>query len=159
MGKPRLTKAVLDGLAEAVSLAESITTDYRAEGRNTEAVQKVERAREWVNAMRRHPGAPSMSVSVLPYPKDRGGTHWDGCWREPRHHNCAVLEIDRLRAALAQRRAPAAPDAETLERAATAYIADRIAALLPPRTLAGDQPPGDDCEPDQPVPIPTPRTL
>lgn len=33
----------------------------------------------------------------LPYPPDTGGTHWRDCWRTPHHHNCAVLEIDRLR--------------------------------------------------------------
>ncbi len=68
-------------------------------------------------------GAPPVSAagerepSVLPYPDDRGRTHWEGCWREPGHHNCAVREIERLRAALAER-----PD-----------LADRIAALLAPR--------------------------
>lgn len=35
-----------------------------------------------------------------PYPPDDGSTHWDGCWRERRHHNCAVGEIKRLREAL-----------------------------------------------------------
>ena len=36
----------------------------------------------------------------LPYPDDRGQTHYDGCYQMPRHHNCAVVEIERLRAAL-----------------------------------------------------------
>lgn len=33
---------------------------------------------------------------TLPYPADQGSTHWDGCWRERGHHNCAVLQVDAL---------------------------------------------------------------
>lgn len=44
----------------------------------------------------RQPTAPAM-----PYPEDRGRTHWPGCWRERGHHNCAVAEIERLTAASA----------------------------------------------------------
>ena len=36
----------------------------------------------------------------LPYPENPGKTHWEGCWRDRGHHNCAVLEITRLRTAL-----------------------------------------------------------
>ena len=36
-------------------------------------------------------------MSDYPYPLNDGGTHWEGCWRERRHHNCAVLEADRLK--------------------------------------------------------------
>lgn len=34
----------------------------------------------------------------LPYPEDDGRTHFTGCYRHARHHNCAVVEADRLRA-------------------------------------------------------------
>jgi hypothetical protein len=33
-----------------------------------------------------------------PYPEDAGRTHYEGCWRERGHHNCAVAEVERLRA-------------------------------------------------------------
>jgi len=32
----------------------------------------------------------------LPYPDDKGQTHYPGCWRERGHHNCAVAEIERV---------------------------------------------------------------
>ena len=32
----------------------------------------------------------------LPYPDDRGQTHYDGCYRMHRHHNCAVVRGDEL---------------------------------------------------------------
>lgn len=35
--------------------------------------------------------------SPLPYPPDQGQTHYPGCWITAGHHNCAVLEIYRLR--------------------------------------------------------------
>ena len=25
-------------------------------------------------------------------------THWEGCWKDPAHHGCAVKEVERLRA-------------------------------------------------------------
>ena len=31
---------------------------------------------------------------TLPYPDEGSRTHWEGCWRAPRHHNCAVVEAD-----------------------------------------------------------------
>ncbi len=31
-----------------------------------------------------------------PYPLNQGRTHWDGCWRVPRHHNCAVAKVMQL---------------------------------------------------------------
>lgn len=34
----------------------------------------------------------------FPYPDNPGQTHYDGCWRERHHHNCAVAEVERLRA-------------------------------------------------------------
>lgn len=33
----------------------------------------------------------------LPYPENRGRTHWDDCWRERGHHNCAIREVERSR--------------------------------------------------------------
>jgi hypothetical protein len=36
----------------------------------------------------------------LPYPNNRGQTHFKGCYRERHHHNCAVVEADHLRALL-----------------------------------------------------------
>jgi hypothetical protein len=32
----------------------------------------------------------------LPYPPDRGKTHYDGCWQNRGHHNCAVRKIQEL---------------------------------------------------------------
>lgn len=36
------------------------------------------------------------SATQLPYPQNDGQTHWDGCWSERHHHNCAVLAIADL---------------------------------------------------------------
>lgn len=42
--------------------------------------------------------ASAQSVTApMPYPEDQGSTHYDGCWSQPRHHDCAVEEINRLR--------------------------------------------------------------
>lgn len=35
---------------------------------------------------------------AFPYPPDTGRTHWDDCWRERGHHNCAVARVERLEA-------------------------------------------------------------
>lgn len=36
-------------------------------------------------------------MSNLPYPKENdGATHWEQCYLEKGHHNCAVREIERL---------------------------------------------------------------
>lgn len=32
-------------------------------------------------------------MSDLPYPDDKGQTHYAGCWRERGHHNCAIARI------------------------------------------------------------------
>ena len=32
---------------------------------------------------------------TFPYEANPGSTHWDGCWKAPRHHNCAVAEVYR----------------------------------------------------------------
>jgi hypothetical protein len=30
-------------------------------------------------------------------------THWEGCWRDPKHHGCAVAEVERLERLAADR--------------------------------------------------------
>ena len=35
-------------------------------------------------------------MTAYPYPDDPGQTHYDGCWRERGHHNCAMREVERL---------------------------------------------------------------
>lgn len=35
-------------------------------------------------------------MSDLPYPENEGHTHWDECWKERGHHNCAVAKVERL---------------------------------------------------------------
>ena len=35
-------------------------------------------------------------MKYFPYPDNRGQTHYEDCYRERRHHNCAVAEVDRL---------------------------------------------------------------
>jgi len=37
------------------------------------------------------------NMSDLPYPDDKGQTHWEGCYRERGHHNCCVVEVEQLR--------------------------------------------------------------
>ena len=37
-------------------------------------------------------------IIKLPEPPDTGKTHGEGCWKDRGHHNCAVAEIERLRA-------------------------------------------------------------
>lgn len=34
---------------------------------------------------------------TYPYPEDEGQTHYEGCWRERGHHNCAVKRAEGLR--------------------------------------------------------------
>ena len=35
-------------------------------------------------------------MSSLPYPDNPGQTHYEGCWRDPHHHNCAVAQVHEL---------------------------------------------------------------
>lgn len=39
-----------------------------------------------------------MSEPKYPYPEEGHRTHWEGCYRERRHHNCAVARVDQLTA-------------------------------------------------------------
>ena len=32
---------------------------------------------------------------ALPYPPNNGKTHWEGCWKDRGHHNCAMKEIEQ----------------------------------------------------------------
>jgi len=41
-------------------------------------------------------------LPVYPYPRNDGRTHWEGCWAEQGHHNCAIAEVERLTAALVE---------------------------------------------------------
>lgn len=34
-----------------------------------------------------------MKKIKLPYPEEKGQTHYDGCWARPFHHNCAVAKV------------------------------------------------------------------
>jgi len=40
-------------------------------------------------------------LPVYPYPRNDSRTHWEGCWAEQGHHNCAIAEVERLTAELA----------------------------------------------------------
>ena len=42
-------------------------------------------------------------------------THWEGCWRDPRHHACAVAEIDSLQITRMQLESSAAIAADVLQ--------------------------------------------
>lgn len=33
-------------------------------------------------------------MSDLPYPDHGDKTHFDGCWKRPHHHNCAVRRVE-----------------------------------------------------------------
>ena len=35
-------------------------------------------------------------MNTFPYPDDSGQTHYENCYRERKHHNCAIAEVDRL---------------------------------------------------------------
>ena len=50
--------------------------------------------------------ATDVRARYWPERPNPGQTHWDGCWRFRRHHNCAILRIEELEAALAQGGAP-----------------------------------------------------
>lgn len=58
-----------------------------------------------------------MTTTDLPYPTSDGRTHHEGCHRLRGHHNCAVVEVDRLLVELAAARALAADLAGVCDRA------------------------------------------
>lgn len=33
---------------------------------------------------------------------DKGATHWEGCYQHAGHHQCAIAEVERLRARVAE---------------------------------------------------------
>jgi len=39
-----------------------------------------------------------LKIEQLPYPENRGKTHYEGCFRQRDHHNCAVRRINDLTA-------------------------------------------------------------
>lgn len=39
-----------------------------------------------------------LAVTDLPYPNEPERTHWIGCWRTPKHHDCCVARVDQLTA-------------------------------------------------------------
>lgn len=41
-------------------------------------------------------------MSDLPYPPDTGRTHYEGCWQNPGHHNCAVARVRQLEAQITE---------------------------------------------------------
>lgn len=41
-------------------------------------------------------GIPEALADDLPYPEDRGSTHWEHCWATRGHHNCAVFKLREL---------------------------------------------------------------
>lgn len=37
-------------------------------------------------------------MTGYPHPVNPGQTHWEGCWQERGHHNCAVARVRELEA-------------------------------------------------------------
>lgn len=62
---------------------------------------------------------------ALPEPIDRGRTHYEGCWRERGHHNCAIERIAVLEAEARTLRAKTLDDAGNV-LAATARGQERF---------------------------------
>jgi hypothetical protein len=50
----------------------------------------------------------------FPYPENPGKTHFEGCYRLPRHHNCAVAMVDKREQELAEVRAELAAAREAI---------------------------------------------
>lgn len=76
----------------------------------------------------------------LPYPENPGQTHFDGCWREPGHHNCAVaLLYERMaEPPAARQRLPfdcAAPEYQQMCKAYEAACARLVALGEHPPTV------------------------
>jgi hypothetical protein len=60
----------------------------------------------------------------LPYPTDDGRTHYEGCWRDRGHHNCAAEMVERLRASNERLRAERDEARAEVERLRAARDAD-----------------------------------
>jgi len=50
--------------------------------------KKVKRLESILNRLER--------LTTLPYPESPGKTHWEECWKERGHHNCAVARAEAL---------------------------------------------------------------
>lgn len=83
-------------------------------------------------------------MSKLPYPLDKGGTHWEGCHRTTHHHNCAVLRCDNHESTIAELRERHEAFVRKIreqagdERFTDAYSINRIIALCDAE-LSGEQ--------------------
>ena len=65
---------------------------------------EVERLEIQCDALARNEAAAKVEnerlKALVVLPTNEGSTHWDGCYTAYRHHECALREIARLRAAL-----------------------------------------------------------
>ena len=59
---------------------------------------------------------------TFPYEANPGSTHWDGCWKAPRHHNCAVAEVYRLQEERSRYEGLLAAASEALRENITTWI-------------------------------------
>jgi len=73
-------------------------TAVSVETRNQRLMLAIEQAKGCLMEEPRtaHKLLESAMFNNLPYPPDRGRTHYDGCWQNRGHHNCAVRQIQEL---------------------------------------------------------------
>ena len=64
-----------------------------------------------------------------PYPDNNGQTHYEECYRERGHHNCAVREIERLNFEHEEEIKQLTHEANAIEADITAYIETNSALL------------------------------